>query len=259
MNLTLVATLALVLTPVVFGQGKPAKTATAASGRDRLAASCAQILALSSSDWVAQFSEKVKDADSGQQKTVRALTAYGNCYEERTDRLAASLAKAGSGPLPAARSEFHDFDQALATFTLQALSANDPPADVAKHAYAALYAKQFRYEFLKEYEQAASSRTRPAKPPSQAPASPDSRGDAATHPTTTSPAADDPSSMTMAKNHFGELLDSLPEDKEHNLHSAFGDIIGRSQMSEARRLEIYLYAIFLLESAAAPPFGPPPF
>ena len=63
----------------------------------------------------------------------------------------------------------------------------------------------------------------------------------------------------MAKNYFGELLDSLPEEEEHELHSAFGDIVGRSQMSDRMRLEIYRYAIFLLEPASAPPFAPPPF
>ena len=63
----------------------------------------------------------------------------------------------------------------------------------------------------------------------------------------------------MAKNHFGELLDALPEDKEHQLHAAFGDIVGRSQISEAMRLEIYRYAIFLLEPPSATPFSPPPF
>ena len=65
--------------------------------------------------------------------------------------------------------------------------------------------------------------------------------------------------VTEAKNHFGELLDALPEDKEHQLHAAFGDIVGRSQMSEATRLEIYRYAIFLLEPPSATPFSPPPF
>ena len=65
--------------------------------------------------------------------------------------------------------------------------------------------------------------------------------------------------MTAAKNHFGELLDALPEDKMHELHAAFGDIVSRGEMSEATRLAAYRYAIFVLEPATAQPFSGPPF
>ena len=65
--------------------------------------------------------------------------------------------------------------------------------------------------------------------------------------------------MTAAKNRFGELLDALPDDKMHALHSAFGDIVSRGEMSEETGLAVYRYAIFLLEPENAEPFSPPPF
>ena len=52
-----------------------------------------------------------------------------------------------------ARGNFGDFDHALNDFTAKALAATDPPADAQKKAYAALYAKQFRYDFYREYQQ----------------------------------------------------------------------------------------------------------
>ena len=65
--------------------------------------------------------------------------------------------------------------------------------------------------------------------------------------------------MTMAKNHFGKLLDALPDDKMHELHQAFGEVVGPYSISAEIRLTVYRYAIFLLESPPAAPFAPPPF
>jgi hypothetical protein len=266
MKQLLLAAIALCIAPAVFAQTKSVKPPASAAARDQLGMTCAQILELSSADWVSQFNEKesakAKDAGSAEQKTIRALAAYGKCYDARTDRLAASLAKSGAGPLMGARGNLHDLQRALDAFTSKALAATDPPADATKTAYAQLYEKQFRYEFFQSYE----------KPPAKSPGTA-TKGSTAASPSkaaapgaASSPAAaSEPNApgeknpVTMAKNHFGELLDALPEDKEHQLHAAFGDIVGRSQMSEAMRLQIYRYAIYILEPTSAPPFAPPPF
>ena len=72
-------------------------------------------------------------------------------------------------------------------------------------------------------------------------------------------ARSDADPVTLAKNRFGKLLEVLPEDKMHELHRAFGDVIGPHPISEATRLAIYRYAIFLLESPSATPPSEPPF
>jgi len=243
--------------PAVLAQTKAPKARAASPDLDQLGMTCAQILAFNSTDWVSQFNEKAKDAAPAQQKTLRAIAVYGKCYDARTDRLAASLTKFGGGPLMGARGNLRDLQQALDAFTAKALAASDPPADAVKTANAQLYEKQFRYELYQSYEKSPA-----AKPVSAAPAP----GVSSTSPTAppslsasanSAPGAANP--VTQAKNHFGELLDALPEDKEHQLHAAFGDIVGRSQMTEATRLEIYRYAIFLLEPPSATPFAPPPF
>jgi hypothetical protein len=264
MQLWAVVSLALSMcSPAGLAQTKAPKARAAAPDRDQLGMACAQILAMSSTDWVSQFNEKAKDAAPAQQKTLRAIAVYGKCYDARTDRLAASLAKSGAGPLMGARGNLRDLQQALDAFTAKALAASDPPADTVKTANAQLYEKQFRYEFYQTYEKSpvakpasaapapapGASSVTPTTSPSGPPSSPASANSA--------PGAANP--VTQAKNHFGELLDALPEDKEHQLHAAFGDIVGRSQMSEATRLEIYRYAIFLLEPPSATPFSPPPF
>jgi hypothetical protein len=228
---------------------------------------CAQILELSSADWVSQFDAKAKDAPTAPPKTVRALAAYGRCYDARTDRLAASLAKTAAGSTPAARKNLSNLQQALDAFTSKALAAGNPPADALKSAYAQLYEKQFRYEFYQSYEKppakspaASAAKISTGVPPATA-ATSGTAPPSATSPATAaaSNAPGDTNPVSMAKNHFGELLDALPEDKEHQLHAAFGDIVGRSQITEAMRLEIYRYAIFLLEPPSATPFSPPPF
>ena len=245
--------------PAVLAQTKAPKVARGRAGsrptRDDVRSNPRNELA----DWVAQFNEKAKDAAPEPQKTLRAIAVYGKCYDARTDHLAASLAKSGAGPLMGARGNLRDLQQALDAFTAKALAASDPPADAIKTANAQLYEKQFRYEFYQSYEKSPVAKTASAAPapatgtsftsPPAPPSSPASANSA--------PGAANP--VTQAKNHFGELLDALPEDKEHQLHAAFGDIVGGIQMSEATRLEIYRYAIFLLEPPSATPFAPPPF
>ncbi len=282
MKLSLVAAMTLLASPVMFGQAKTAKSrAPAPVDRDQLGMTCTQILAMSSTDWVAEFNEKASGAESSQDKTVRAIGVYGKCYEARTDRLAALAGKKGTGPLMGARGNFRDFEQTLQNFSAKALAMNDPPADAVKTAYAALYEKQFPYEFYKSADNTApqpSGAKRPgsAKPQPAAAGAPAaaSKGaapaaQAQAHamtapdpgPTQAAPptAPDDADPMTLAKNHFGELLDGLAEDQMHELHSAFGDVMSRGEMSEATRLAVYRYAIYLLEPATAEPFSPPPF
>lgn len=274
--------LTLAVWPAAFAQTKSAtRHAAAATDPDQLGLTCAQILAMSSADWIARFGEKTSDAGPEQGKTLRAIAMYGKCYDSRTDRLAATEGKKGIAPLMGARANFRDFEQALESFTAKGLAANDPPADEVKTAYAALYEKQFRYALFENAEIAAQqrSRTTAAAPHGSAKA-------AALHPTAASaipaksvasaavgktaaadfaaaqnaaPSAADADPMTLAKNHFGELLDALTEDKMHELHSSFGDIVSRGEMSEEMRLAVYRYSIFVLEPATAQPFSPPPF
>jgi len=171
---------------------------------DRLGLTCTQILQLSSTDWVKKFTT-ANGATSD--STIRAINVYGKCYDARTSRLAAALGKAGRGPLMGARGNFGDFDNALKAFETKALAATDPPADNVKKAYAALYEKQFRHDFYRQYDQ------KNFNPPPLTPEESDA--------------------FTKAKNHFGELLGLLPEDKMHELHAAFADIFAGGGVPDA--------------------------
>ena len=229
---------------------------------------CAQILQMRSSEWIAKIASVDDSWADGQ---LRGIASYGKCYDERTDRLAASLARSRKGPSVHARRDFRDLMAALDDFTAKALTDSQPPPEALKKAYAALYEKEFRYEFYQGYELKAS---------------------AAKHPKTTAPAAKDPgmpkvapaanpsaagakaaktpvSEMTLAKNQFGELLDAMPPDKLREIHAAFGKVVELPIASD-EELAIYRYAIFVLEpsapgarasgpAAAAKPFAPPPF
>jgi hypothetical protein len=197
---------------------------------DRLGVTCAQILQISSSDWVKKFTAANNAAP---ESTIRAITAYGKCYDARTNRLAAALGKSRQGPLMGARGNFSDFERSLNDFAAKALAATEPPADDVKKAYAALYEKQFRYDFYREYEQ------KNFNPPPLTPEESDA--------------------FTKSKNHFGELLGLLPEDKMHQLHAAFGEIFAAGSVPDATKIAVYRYAIFLLESPAEKPYSPPPF
>jgi hypothetical protein len=255
---------------------------------DRLGLTCAQILQMISSEWIAKITSIDASTVDG---NLRGIRVYGACYDQRTDRLAASLAKSGKGPLMGARGNFRDFEQSLQNFTKKALAESEPPADAVKSAYAALYEKQFRYAFYQAYEQQAakpSSPTSAAKPgtKTETPASPPAPKSAAAQPAapdssassvpaTAPPPAKVIDPISLAKNHFGELLSDLPDDKMHDLHAAFGDTLVRNSVGASMQLAIYRYAIFLLEPFSIPrlespahtataantaqPFAPPPF
>ena len=183
-------------------------------------------------DWIKKFTAA---KDPTEPSTIQAISTYGKCYDARTTRLAASLGKSGKGPLMGARGNFGDFDHALNDFTTKALAATDPPADAQKKAYAALYAKQFRYLFYEAYVEHLDTHNIFL-------AAPEDAGD-----------------MGKAKNHFGELLGLLPEDKMHEIHKSFAEVLDKAVVDRDWRLQLYLFAIFLLESPAQTPYSPPPF
>lgn len=241
-------------------QATPAQTdPTQKTEPDRLGMTCSQILQMSSADWVASYT---KQNSATPKATVRALAVYGECYEARTNRLAASLGKGGKGPRMGVRGNLRDFEHAVKDFTAKALAATDPPADALKTATAALYEKQFRYDFYRSYVQQSP---KPAKKPAMNRAG-RADGDPASMPSSPNPsvppavaAPEDPGPMTNAKNRFGELLDALPEEELREIHKAFGLIFSSGPVSDAAKLAVYRYAIFCLEQPSATPFSPPPF
>lgn len=239
----IVISLLLTLQTLVQTKTPPAKGVAA----DQLGLTCVQILEMTSTDWVSKFN-KGKDASS--QGTSRAIAVYGRCYDARTDRLAASLPKTGKGPNVAELKSFRTFDQTLKDFTSKTLASIEPPGDPVKSAYAALYQKGFRYEFFQTYAtgaaKASASAANASGPPGGAP------------PTATS-STDKNDPFTRAKNHFGELLGLLPEDRRHEVHAAFGRMFAGNTFAEEKKLEIYRYAIFLLGPSSDKPFSPPPF
>ncbi|MGA8143115.1 MAG: hypothetical protein WB987_04410 [Candidatus Acidiferrales bacterium] len=229
----IVLTPALVCSAVTFaGPAQKQSPHTRAASADRLGLTCAQILQMSSADWVKKFNAATDATPPG---TIRALAAYGKCYDARTNRLTAALGKSGKGPLMGARANFRDFEQALSNFSAKALAATDPPADEVKVAYAALYAKQFRSSFYGDYVEHLDHRDILSGP------------------------QEDAGDIGKAKNHFGELLGLLPDDKMHEVHKSFAEILDSAMIDSDRRLQLYRYAIFLLESPAETPFSPPPF
>jgi len=258
------------------------QTHRAPAGRanaDQLGLTCTQILQMSSAEWVTKFTAE-KGSEPAQ--TVRALGAYGKCYDTRTDQLAARLRKTGKGPLMGARANFQSVEQALKAFAAKALAESDPPADAVKSAYAVLYEKEFRYEFYESYEPQPPTSAQPVPVPkdaalpsnsaaSSAPhSSKNSSGDKASSKVTGSPSQTAPDAnpqdkekeidpLTAAKNHFGALLGALPDERMHDLHKAFGEILGPNSATSRMQLLIYRYAIFLLEAPGDKPFSPAPF
>jgi hypothetical protein len=222
---------------------------------DRLNMTCAEILKMSSTDWIAHFAQTTNTDPST--ITKRAAVSYGTCYQMRTDELARALTRSGKGPSPAARADFAAFEAALKTFTAKALVDAEPPASPQKQALAALYQDQFRHEFYQGYERKSMKGPNPANT-TAAPSTPAEKNRA---PESASPSAapNDTDQMTKAKNRFGELLGALPDDKLHELHGAFGEVVGLHALDEAMRLAIYRYAIFLLEPGGGDSFYPPPF
>lgn len=205
---------------------------------DRLGLGCAQILQMTSSEWVAHFNEKFKptkekDANlSVTDKTLRAIAAYGRCYDARTTRLAEQARKNGGNDLLAASIQFRNFDQALQAFIEKALASSEPPAEAVKGAYAALYAQQFQYEFYRQRQ------TRNFTPPPPTPGELEQIGN--------------------AKNQLGSLLDDLPPQKMKDLHAAFSRIFN-GPVTDQTKLAVYRLAIFCLEPPSDTPFAPPPF
>jgi hypothetical protein len=251
----------LVLIPLAFlvagadsiaAQTLPKSATNRNSSHEVHAPSCAQILPLSSSDWIVQQAASDNAGDAKR----RAIATYGHCYDARTDALAAKLAKSGKGPSRSALAEFRDFEAALKAFTATSLAESDPPGDALKTSYASLYEKQFRYAFYQGYEPRPAASTPSAS--SAAKSAPKSaQAQSATTSPAKPPAETDP--LTAAKNHFGELLDALPEEKMHELHAAFAKVLGPRATTNETRLTVYRYAIFLLEPPSAKPLSPPPF
>jgi hypothetical protein len=222
----------LILAPAGFPQAKPAQTKAAEA--DRLGLACTQVLQMTSTAWVAHFAEKAGTPNNAAaQPAVRAISAYGKCYEARTNQLAASLGKSGRSPLMGALGNFRDFQKALDDFTTKALAVSDKQPGSQEAAYAALYEKQFRYEFYQRYEQRISG------------------GRTLT--------AEEAAEYSKAKNRFGEFLGLLPEDKAHIIHSAFSQIFDGGPVTDVTKLELYRFAISVLESPKDKPFSAPPF
>jgi hypothetical protein len=224
--------LATIFVSVLFSSHaifSPQAPKTQPSNPDRLGLTCTQILQKTSTEWVAYFTSK-KGEDT--QSKLRAIAAYGKCYDARTDQLAVTLGKSGTGPLMGANGDFRDFDEAVKGFMAKALTITDPPADELKSAHAALYEKQFRYDFLRTYGRKKS------------------------HPNPLTP--EELEETGNAKTQFGQELDSLPVDKMRELHAAFSKMFD-APITDSMKLQIYRFAIFVLEPPSAKPFSPPPF
>ena len=230
--LSAVGLVAVGLAPVCFPQAKPAQSK--AADADRLGLTCAQILHMTSTAWVAHFAEKTGTPNNTTAPAaVRAITAYGKCYDARTNQVAASLGKSGRGPLMGALGNFRDLQKSLDDFTAKALAATAKQPGSQEAAYAALYEKQFRYEFYQRYELRLS----------------------ANRPLTAEEAAE----YSKAKNRFGEFLGLLPEDQAHIIHAAFSQIFDGGPVTDVTKLEVYRFAIFVLESPQDKAFSLPPF
>lgn len=265
------ALLFLLTLPVVLAQGQQSSSEKQASqpqkkpaqqqaSRDDVGMTCAQILAMPSADYVARITAIDDSNVDGQ---LRGIKNYGRCYDQRTDRLAASVAKSSKAPGAGAREDFRDFQGAVKAFTTKAL-ATAPAGEVmapVKAAYADLYQKQFRFEFYEQFgPKTAPVAVKPApvaagSAPSTSPAK--DSGSRAANPSKIM--SNDTDQMTQAKNRFGELLGDLPDEKLHELHAAFGEVIGLHELNDEMRLSVYRYAIFLLEPSNGKNSYPPPF
>jgi len=229
---------------------------------DRLGMTCAQISKMTSTEWIAYFGERTRvDASNASSSIPRSAAAYGKCYDARTDALAASLTRSGKGPSKAARADFSDLEMALKNFETKALADAQPPADPQKRAYAALYEKQFRCQFYESYERKIAKPDAAESKPAPSLQLPTTAKDTAPATSNQSSPADstDTDEMTKAKNRFGELLGALPDDKLHELHAAFGEVLGLHELDNEMRLAVYRYAIFLLEPSSPESSYSPPF
>jgi hypothetical protein len=253
------------------------RTTASRANADQLGMTCNEILQIRSSDWVNRYTA-IKGQDSA--ATIRALGVYGNCYDRRTDELAAKLARTGKGPSPRERANFLNVEKALRAFTVKTLAEAQPATDPVKTAYAGLYEKEFRYVFYEAYEPkpappappdnpkltgGSAGSTKASSATSTATSAGNKEADASADKAATAVSTDADSKetnagpLTLAKNRFGALLGDLPDDKMHEVHESFGEILGPNSASPQMQLLVYQYAIFLLESPTDKPFSPPPF
>src|SRR5277367_1919823 len=190
--------------------------------KDRLGLTCAQILKMTSVDWIKYSGKKTSlNAADMPYGPLNANAAYGKCYDARTDALAASLARIGKSPKKAAREEFATFETDLKQFESKALADANSMNGAQLKSYADLYEKQFRYLFYEEYEAKAAKAAKPAapapKPAAPAAASKSSTIAAAAGDTNSAPheataeerAHSDADPVTQAKNRFGKILEVL--------------------------------------------------
>jgi hypothetical protein len=276
---------AAVLLVIILASGAATGARTQAPARlaskpdaDRLGLTCAQILRMTSGDWILYYGKKIGlIAANMSYDVLNANAAYGKCYDARTDALAASLARTGKGPSKVARAEFVAFEADLKDFESKALSDTKPANDSQRKSYADLYEKQFRYEFYLGYESKATNtatttlKARPATPAPKSGASalpagttssaaPPAGASSTLHePTAEEQARSNADPVTQAKNRFGKILEELPDDQMHEIHSAFSEVIGAHTISESTRLAVYRYAIDLLESVHSTSTETPPF
>jgi hypothetical protein len=237
---------------------------------ERLGLTCLQILKMTSMDWIENYRQKTSGGPLDLTESQSAIAAYGECYDARTDALAASLARIGKGPTKAARAEFAAFEADMRDFESKALSDTKAANDSQRKSYADLYEKQFRYEFYEEYESRltssakppAASATRPPAPATKSAATAPSAGrSSAPHEPDTAEerARSDADPVTQEKNRFGKILEALPEDQMHEIHRMFSEVIGPHNISEPMRLQVYRYAIYILQPPGSSPVEPPPF
>jgi len=268
MRIAITSAVFLLLSPALSHAQSHQKSARAPDA-DRMGMTCAQILQLTSSEWIAKITGRDDSEEDGQ---LRGIKSYGKCYDERTERLGASLARSGKGPSARARRDLRDLMAALDDFTTKGLADSQPPGGALKTAYAALYEKQFPRDFYESYELKASASKHPkeaAPLPAPAAAPVPRAASAANPPASGAKAGKTPvSEVTLAKNQFGELLDALPPEKLHEMHAAFGKVV-ELPIASSDELAIYRYAIFVLEPSphrgtmgrapATKSFAPPPF
>jgi hypothetical protein len=227
------AILSAIFLPSCFAQVKSAHPANAPDP-DRLGQTCTQILKMSSFEWINYFADKTPSAATDKPAvTLRAIASYGKCYDERTNRLAATLGKTGKGPLMGANGNFRDFQKALDDFTTKALAATHKDPGTQSAAYAALYEKQFRYQFYQSYTQ-KDFLSRALTP-------------------------EESDEIAKAKNRFGEVLGLLPDETLHSVHAAFRQIFDPAPVTNLTKLELYRFAIFVLAPTKDKPFSAPPF
>src|ERR1700741_4859991 len=98
MKLITSVALALFLLPCVASPAAASQKQSASA--DRLGLTCAQIRQMTSAKWVKKFTAA---RDTTEPSTIQAISICGKCLDSRTNHLAASVGKSGTGPLMGAR------------------------------------------------------------------------------------------------------------------------------------------------------------